>query len=158
MAANLSGGATINYAGNDPRDADLCVLQWSGRAHSLYYGFWSPTGPTEMTDQERQAFRTALTGPVGTETAFDTQHARMWNRVTITHVSNDILTVAGEKRPALELKVVQHDAQGRPQVRAETHHWIDRATGVMLKEQSVTPMQEGGQMTTTTWEIASLVH
>jgi hypothetical protein len=156
MNATLAGGATVTYAGNDPRDAGLCVLRWSGRSHDLYYGFWSATSPNEMTDEARQAFRSALTGPVGTETAFNATHARMWRSVTITHASNGTVTIAGKPRPALEFKTVQHDAEGRSPVRAEIHHWIDRATGVLLRQQSVTPMRDGGQMVSTTWELDAL--
>jgi hypothetical protein len=156
MNSTLAGGATVTYAGSDSRDADLCVLRWSGRSHNLYYGFWSATSRNEMTDEVRQAFRAALTGPVGTETAFNANHARMWHRVTITHVSNDTVTVAGKPRPTLELKTVQHDAEGRSPVRAEIHHWIDRATGVLLRQQSVAPMRDGGQMVSTTWEVDAL--
>lgn len=109
-----------------------------------------------MSNAARQAVRTALTGPVGTQTSFEAEHARLWNRVTITHVANSLVTVAGERRPALELRVVRHDANGRPDVRAETRYTIDRATGVMLRRESVTPMADGEVTTTTSWQIGSL--
>ena len=109
-----------------------------------------------MSNEARDAVRTALTGPVGTETSFQTQRARLWSRVTVTHVANSVVNVAGEPRPALVLRVVRHDAGGRPDVRAETRYTIDRATGVMLRRESVTPMADGEVTTTTSWQIGSL--
>ena len=96
-----------------------------------------------MSEAAREAFRTALTGPVGTEATFDTQGAKLWKRVTVTHVANDTVDVAGGPRSAVELRVVRHDAEGRADVRAETLYAIDRATGVMLRCESVTPMADG---------------
>lgn len=109
-----------------------------------------------MSDEARAAFRAALVGPVGTEASFDTEHARLWKRVTVMHVANATVDVAGNKRPAMELRVVRHDAAGRPEVRAETLYTIDRATGVMLRSQSVTPMADGAVTTTTSWQIGTL--
>ena len=98
----------------------------------------------------------ALTGPVGTEASFNDPDARMWSRVTVAHVDNSVVEVAGQPRQALELRVVRHDALGRPDVRAETHYSIDRATGVLLRSEDVTPMADGGVTTTTGWQIGSL--
>ena len=109
-----------------------------------------------MSEAARAAVRTALTGPVGTTASFAAEHARLWHRVTITHVANSVVDVAGKPRPALELRVVQHDSFGRPEVREETRFTIDRATGVMLRRASVTPMADGEVTTTTSWQIKSL--
>jgi hypothetical protein len=54
------------------------------------------------------------------------------------------------------LRVVRHDALGRPDVRAETRYTIDRATGVLLRSENVTPMADGGVTTTTGWQIGTL--
>lgn len=156
-ASNLMGtlrnGVRVNYQGRDDNDADLCRLDWSGRSHSLYFGFWSAYGHVPLAPKARTAFRTALTGPVGTETTFDEHHARLWNRVTVTHTANTTVTVSGVPRPVVELRVVQHDATGRPGVHAENRYRIDRVTGALLSSKVVTPMANGKQMTSTTWQI-----
>src|SRR5512135_2947012 len=125
--AMLDGGLEVSYRGSDPNDADRCLVQWFGRPHDLYFGFWSGEKSAPMTDEARTALRAALTGPVGTEASFELQNAEMWKSVTVTHIGNGTTLVAGRPRPALELKAVRHDAQGRPDVRAETRFWIDRA-------------------------------
>lgn len=156
LSATLSDGLRIGYRGSDPGDPDRCLLDWSGRSYPLYFGLWSAGRDVPMSDEARAAFRTALTGPVGTEASFEARHARLWKRVTVTHIANDAVDVAGTLRSALELRVVRHDAEGRPDVRAETHYAIDRATGVMLRCQSVTPMADGAVTTTTSWQIGTL--
>ena len=50
----------------------------------------------------------------------------------------------------------RHDALGRSDVRAETHYTIDRATGVLLRSESVTPMADGGVTRTTGWQLDTL--
>ena len=156
LSATLSDGVRVGYRGSDPNDPDRCLLDWSGRSYPLYFGLWSNGPDKPMSDEARAAFRAALVGPVGTEASFDTEHARLWKRVTVMHVANATVDVAGNKRPAMELRVVRHDAAGRPEVRAETLYTIDRATGVMLRSQSVTPMADGAVTTTTSWQIGTL--
>jgi len=156
LSATLSDGVRVGYRGSDPNDPDRCLLDWSGRSYPLYFGIWSNGPDKPMSDDARAAFRAALVGPVGTEASFDTEHARLWKRVTVMHVANATVDVAGNKRPAMELRVVRHDAAGRPEVRAETLYTIDRATGVMLRSQSVTPMADGAVTTTTSWQIGTL--
>jgi hypothetical protein len=155
-SATLAEGVHIGYLGSDPNDPQRCLLQWADRSHALYFGFWS-TGPhADMSEQARTAISTALTGPVGTQASFETEHAQLWGRVSVTHLANATVDVAGEKRPALVLRVVRHDAYGRPDVREETHYAIDRATGVLLRSESVTPMANGEVSRTTSWRIGSL--
>jgi hypothetical protein len=158
IVAMLSDGVQIGYHGSDPDDPDRCLVNWSGRSHPLYFGLWSAGPDLPMSDQARAAFRTALTGPVGTEASFEMQRAQMWKRVTVTHAANTTIDIAGQPRSALELRVVRHDAAGRPEVRAETRYAIDRATGVLLRSQSVTPMADGEVTTTTSWQIDRLTN
>src|SRR5690242_4676804 len=81
LSATLSDGLQVGYRGSDPDDPDRCLLDWSGRSYSLYFGLWS-TGPNKpMSDGARTAFRTALTGPVGTEASFEDQRSLLWKRV-----------------------------------------------------------------------------
>ena len=156
MSSTLSDGPQIQYLGSDPEDPQRCLLQWANRSHPLYFGFWSADPRMPLTDEARTAMRTVLTGPVGTEASFETQRARLWSRVTLTHVANNTVDVAGAKRPALELRAVRHDAHGRPDVRAETRYTIDRATGVLLRRESVTPMANGQVDRTTSWQVNAL--
>jgi hypothetical protein len=152
----LAEGVRIGYLGSDPGDPQRCLLRWSDRAHPLYFGFWSSGPEAPMSDAARAAGRAALTGRVGTTASFEAERARLWHRVTITHVANSVVDVAGKLRPALELRVVRHDASGRPEVREETRFTIDRATGVLLRRASVTPMADGEVTTTTSWQVESL--
>jgi hypothetical protein len=152
----LAEGVRIGYLGSDPGDPQRCLLRWSDRAHPLYFGFWSSGPEAPMSDAARAAGRAALTGRVGTTASFEAERARLWYRVTITHVANSVVDVAGKLRPALELRVVRHDASGRPEVREETRFTIDRATGVLLRRASVTPMADGEVTTTTSWQVESL--
>jgi hypothetical protein len=122
----------------------------------LYFGFWSSDSRSSITEEERVAFQAALRGAVGTETSFDSHRAKLWKRVTVTHLANSTVSIANQPRPALELRVVHHDAHGRPRVRAEAHYWIDRATGILLRRQSVVPMANGKLQTTTTWQISAI--
>jgi hypothetical protein len=154
--ATLDGGVRVSFEGSDPADADRCLVEWSGRSHPLYFGFWSHDPHEPMSEEARAALRTALTGPVGTQASFETERAQLWKGVTVAHTGNSTATVEGKPRPAIELQVVRHDAEGRPEVRAETHFWIDRATGVLLRSESVTPMANGGVTRTTSWEVGSL--
>jgi hypothetical protein len=155
-SATLAEGVRIGYLGSDPNDPQRCLLRWADRSHALYFGFWS-TGPHgEISEPARAAISAALTGPVGTEASFELQRAQLWGRVSVTHLANTMVDVAGEKRPALVLSVVRHDAYGRPDVREETHYTIDRATGVLLRSESVTPMANGEVTRTTSWQIGSL--
>lgn len=155
-SATLAGGLRIKYLGSGPDDPHRCLVQWSDRAHPLYFGFWSGEPKSPLTDEARTAFRTALTGPVGASAAFSMQGGRLWSGATVTHTSNGTIAVAGQSRTALELAVVLHDAHGRPGVRAETRYMIDRNTGVLLRRQTVTPMASGEVTTTTNWQIGSL--
>jgi hypothetical protein len=155
-SATLADGMQVGYVGSDPHDPQRCLLEWADRSHPLYFGFWSPGPKHPISEQARQAFSTALTGPVGTQASFDDADAQMWSEVTVTHTDNSVVDVAGQQRPALELRVVRHDALGRPDVRAETRYTIDRATGVLLRSENVTPMADGGVTRTTGWQIGAL--
>jgi hypothetical protein len=155
-SATLADGVQVGYLGSDPDDPQRCLVEWSDRSHPLYFGFWSASPKQPISVQAREAFRAALTGPVGTEAAFRDEGAQMWNEVTVTHAANGVAEVAGQPRPVLELRVVRHDALGRADVRAETRYTIDRATGVLLRSESVTPMADGGVTTTTGWQIGTL--
>lgn len=156
VTATLTDGVRVGFVGSDPEDPQRCVLEWSDRSYPLYFGFWSTDRKTPMSEEAREALRAVLLGPVGTETSFETQRARLWSRVSITHIGNRLMEIQGKQRPALELRVVRHDAFGRPDVQAETRYTIDRATGVLLRRQTVTPMVDGGVTTTTSWQVGSL--
>jgi hypothetical protein len=155
-SATLADGIQVGYLGSDPNDPQRCLLRWADRAHVLYFGFWSSAPEAPLSEQARAAISTALTGPVGTEASFETDRARLWSSITVAHIGNPLVEVGGQQRPALELRVVRHDALGRPDVRAETRYTIDRATGVLLRSESVTPMADGEVSTITSWQLGRL--
>ena len=106
-----------------------------------------------MSDEARAAFRAALAGPVGTEASFEMNMHGSGSASPSCTSPTPPSTWPDSTRSAMELRVVRHDAAGRPEVRAETRYTIDRATGVVLRSQSVTPMADGEVTTTTSWQI-----
>src|SRR6187551_502776 len=76
-SANLADGLRIKYLGSDPDDPHRCMVQWSDRAHPLYFGFWSAEPKAPITEEARAAFLTALTGPVGASASFPMQGGRL---------------------------------------------------------------------------------
>lgn len=155
-SATLADGLRIGYFGSDPDDPQRCLVRWSDQSHQLYFGFWSSGPETLMSEEARAAFRTVLTGPVGTEASFAAERSRLWDRVTIAHIANSVVDLGGQPRSSLELRVVRHDALDRPGVRSETRYTIDRQTGVLLRSESVTPMADGMVTTTTSWQVGKL--
>src|ERR1700756_1834069 len=77
-SATLADGVQVGYVGSDPHDPQRCLVEWSDHSHPLYFGFWSPGLERPISEQAREAFSTALTGPVGTEATFNDPDARMW--------------------------------------------------------------------------------
>ncbi len=156
LRAVLSNGLAVQYDGPQARDMDICLARWQGVAHPYYLGFWGDGRTVPQDAQERQAVRAALTGPVGTETSFTAHGGKLWNAVTVTHVADPVLTVAGQPRPTVQLRRVLHDALGRHDVRAEALIWVDQATGIALRRQTITHMADGGQNAVTTWDVRDL--
>lgn len=153
----LNTGVRIHYKGADPSDPQVCLLEWRGRTRRLFAGFWGSGRYRKATHDEREALRDALTGPVGTKTTFQDSHSLLWGRVTVQHVGNPVLRMAkgNGARQTVKLKIVRHDAFGRPTVRMSTQ-WIDRRTGILLKRQSITKLASGRQEAFTTWQITDL--
>ena len=154
--ATLDDGLLISFEGSLPDRPDVCVASWQGRPHQYYLGFWGDGHAFNGTSQEREAVLGALTGPVGTQRDFPALGANLWKDVTVTHVANPILIVDGKPRPTVELREELHDAHGRPDVRAEFLHWVDQATGIALRRQTVTQTANGQTIPDTTWQVRSL--
>ena len=134
IVATLAGGVQIGYRGSDPDDPDRCLLDWSGRSHPLYFGLWS-TGPDLADERRRPARRSAPRSPAQWAPRPRSRcNARsLWKRVYGHPCRQHHHRRRRRAAAALELRVVRHDAAGRPEVRAETRYTIDRATGVLLR-------------------------
>ncbi len=152
-AATLSDGIDLRYAGADPDDPDVCLVSWNGRMHRFLAGFWGAGRIRPASAAEREAIRSAMTGPVGTVASFNDARAKLWGKVTVEHVANPVLTLESGPRQTVLLRLVKHDEHGRAQVKAESLHWIDANTGVALKTQTVTRFADGQQSVATTWQV-----
>lgn len=155
--ATLSNGLVVHYEGADPGNPEVCLVSWRGRTHRFLAGFWWPGRYGEGTPAERAAIRNALTGPVGTTTSFEDTRADLWGTVTVEHLANPVLRLKDGLRRTVQLKVVRHDAWGRPEVKRIALHWIDVRTGIELKRQTVTQLAGGQQLFDTTWRVEELL-
>ena len=153
--ATLETGLVVRYEGADPADPQICRVRWQRRSRRFFAGFWGSGRYRTVPAAERKAILDALTGPVGTKTTFQDTRAALWGRVTVEHVANPTLTLAGRPRGTVELKIVRHDAFGRPNVRV-SEHWVDRRTGILLKRQSITRLATGEIEPFTTWRVTEV--
>ena len=151
----LNNGLAVDFQGAS-QDPDVCLAAWQGEPHQFYLGFWGDGLSYRGAPDERDAVRTALTGPVGTQAAFRPRAARLWGEVTVEHVANPVLLIAGQRHPTVELRQVMHDAHGRESVQAESLIWVDQATGIPLQRKTVTRMADGSDSAATTWLVQSL--
>lgn len=156
VVATLATGLVVHYEGARSTDPEMCEVRWHGDTHGYYLGFWGDGHSYDGGAAERRAVRAALTGPVGTRVAYVAHGARLWSGVTVSHVADPVLNVGGRPRGTVELRRVLHDALGRAGVRAESLLWIDRRTGITLRQQAITHMQDGGRMAETVWQVAAL--
>jgi hypothetical protein len=159
ITALLEGGLPVRFAGAAPADPAICVQEWNGKEHRYYLGFWGDGSFIRGTAEERAALRRLLTSPVGTEETFVLPRKTrfsLWKSATVAHVANTSLDVGGKPRPAIELKIVLHDALGRPHVQAEHAYWIDVQTGIPLEKQTVTRLADGNVWRSTNWRVVQL--
>ena len=154
--ATLAGGLVIRYRGADPTDPEVCLTSWRGKTHRYLAGFWGGGRFRKGTTAERDAIKRALTGPVGTKTSFEDTRADLWGKVTVEHVARPALPLRNSLRRTVQLRIVRHDARGRPDVQREALHWIDVKTGIALKRQTVTRLSSGEQQVFTTWRVQQL--
>lgn len=154
--ATLRDGLTVSYEGALPEDPEVCVVSWRGRTHRYLAGFWGSGRYRRGTPAERAAIRGALTGPVGTTTSFEDMRADLWGTVTVEHVASPMLQLKNGPRRTVQLRVIRHDARGRPDVKRITLHWIDVRTGIGLKRQTVTELAGGQQSADTTWRVEQI--
>jgi hypothetical protein len=155
VTAMLKNDVTVVFEGS-AREKDVCLEEWDGQRHEFFLGFWGDGLAYRGSEQERDAVRSALTGPVGSHASFRPQAGRLWGEATVDHVANPVLLIAGRPRPTVELRQVMHDAHGRENVRAEFLIWVDQATGIPLQRKTVTRMADGSDSAATTWLVQSL--
>ena len=155
-AATLRQGLVVHFDGADPRDPLVCLVSWKGRTYRYLAGFWGSGRYRRGTAEERDAVRKVLLGPVGAKAAFEDVRAGLWGRVTAEHVGDPMLPLKSGPRRTVLVRMVKHDVGGRPQVRAETLHWIDARTGIALKRQVVTRQGNGKKRVYTTWRVEQL--
>jgi hypothetical protein len=159
LVATLDTGVQVHFDGAAPLDPQSCVQTWSAREHEYILGIWRKRRLRPETDAQRAAIAQILTAPVGTAVRFDLRHdtrRTFFDSATIQHVGNEVLTVGREPRHTLKLELVLHDAQGRPESKAESLLWIDRKTGIPLKKEVVTRTADGGVWNTTVWRVQDL--
>jgi hypothetical protein len=156
LTATLRGQLEVEYLGSHSADPDLCVVQWDGKPHYYYLGFWNLDRPDKLTQREQEALRRVLDGPPGTQVEIDAGSGRLWRAASVTHMADPVVTLNNERRATAEIWVVRHDALRRPGVMAETRYWIDRATGIVLRSAVVAHMADGTEQATTTWEVETL--
>jgi hypothetical protein len=156
LKATLRGQLEVEYLGSHSADPDLCVVQWDGKPHYYYLGFWNLDRADKLTPHEQAALRRVLDGPAGTQVEVDAGSGRLWRAASVAHLADPVITLDGQRRATAEIRVVRHDALRRPGVMAETRYWIDRATGIVLRSAVVAHLADGTEQATTTWEVESL--
>jgi hypothetical protein len=156
LVVRLTTGLSVDYDGARRTDPDVCVVDWRGARHDYYLGFWGDGRSYDGGAAERQAVRQAVSGKVGTSISYSAHGAQLWSEVTVAHVADATVRIGDQERPAEEMRRVLHDALGREQVRAESLMWVDRATGIMLREQVVTHMADGGRRAETVWQVEDI--
>lgn len=159
VTAVPTSGPPVHFRGPAEDDPTVCVQTSNGRSYRYYLNFWGDGRFRHGTPDQRHALRSVVVGPVGTEVRFDLprrSRLALWRSASVTHVANAHLVVGGRIRQTVKLRIVKHDALGRPGVTAESLCWIDRATGIPLKKQVVIRMADGDVERTTTWQVTSL--
>lgn len=154
--ARLTTGLVVEYAGADMANPAACLVTWNGQPHRYVLGVIPKARGQHISPQEPEAIRTALQGPPGTTAEFEDEQATLWGRVTVEHVGDPVLTLGGKPRRTVQLRIVRHDARGRPEVRSVTLYWIDVRTGIALREQVVTEMDDGQTIADDVWRVESL--
>ena len=154
--ATLSDGIDLAYQGADPNDPMVCLVAWNGRTYRFFAGFWGAGRFRSGTAAERAAIAHVLAGPVGAKASFADVRTELWGKVTIEHAANPVLRLENGPRATVLLRVIKYDQRNRPGVQAETLHWIDAESGVVLKQETVTTMAGGRKARTTTWQIERL--
>jgi hypothetical protein len=157
VQAELAGGMRIDYTGSLASDRDVCLVRWDGHEHRYFLGFWGSGLFQDAPAAEREALRGVLSGSVGTEVTFPLRRGRLWSDATVTHVADTLVDVDGQKRATTELRVRRHERSDAPGTDPESLYWIDRQTGITLRQQVVTPMVNGEQLRTTVWEVRRVV-
>jgi len=159
MTAVLASGVAVRFMGAAAGDPETCVQRWNGREYRYFLGFWGNGRFQQASPQQRQALAAVLRGPVGMTTTVrlpaPTEMA-LWKSATVTHEANTSLEVGRHKRPVMKVRVVRQDAPGGKDVTAETLYWLDRASGVPLRKQTVTRLADGQTWHITTWEVSAL--
>lgn len=154
--ARLTSGLLVNYAGPDRTDPATCLVTWNGQPHRYVLGVIPKARGQRISPREPEAIRAALQGPAGTKAEFEDEQAALWGRVTVEHVGDPVLMLAGKPRRTVQLRIIRHDASGRPDVRSVTLYWIDTRTGIALRQQVVTEMDDGRTAAEDVWRVESL--
>jgi hypothetical protein len=154
--AQLTNGLEVAFAGEDPKDRGTCLLSWKGRTYRFVLGVLPKGKGQRSSAREREALRTALRGPVGTKAEFEDKDAALWKRVTVEHVADPVVQLEDGPRRVAQLRIIRHDAHDRPHVRQVSLHYVDLRTGIVLKRQVVTEMDDGEELVTEVWRVERL--
>ncbi len=159
LTAVLVNGVAVRFMGAEAGDPETCVQRWNGHEYRYFLGFWGNGRFQQASPQQREALAAVLRGPVGMTATVKLPaptDMALWRSATVTHEANTSLEVGSHTRPVMKVRVVRQDAPGGTEVTAETLYWLDRASGVPLRKQTVTRLADGQTWHITTWEVAAL--
>lgn len=149
-----SSGAVVDYLGSVPGIPDLCRMRRSSDGEGDFYlGVWRVDWPG--AGQAYPAVRAAIYGPKGTRTDFVTRSAPGLQWID-SYTNEGVETVTVNDVPHRTLRIA-HEREG---IEGNTYHsvithWLDIATGAMLKtvEHQISGQSYGPN---TTWDAIRL--
>lgn len=149
-----SSGAVVVYVGSVPGISDLCRMRRSSDGEGDFYlGVWRADWPG--AGQAYPAVRAAIHGPKGTRPSFVTRSVLGLQWID-SYTNEGVETVTVSDVPHRTLRIA-HEREG---IEGNTYHsvithWLDIATGAMLKtvEHQISGQSYGPD---TTWDAVRL--
>ncbi len=155
LKARLETGLIVKFEGSVASDPSICIQEWGGKRYEFCLGLWNDLRVERGARDQCSKLNAIMQAPAGTTVSLDLS-TRLWKSAVVTRETGDSLVISHRQRPTMKLRVVRQGLVARPGTMAESLYWVDRATGVPLKKQSVTRMTDGHIQRVTTWRVASL--